>query len=440
MNIHNSIRSRLFTVFVMLSFSAYPAVAVATFIFNVESSFWSITVRTLIFFLALVLISTSKLGNNPSSQKILLLAMLLFWSCYITRMTFDTLLSSKFLFRDPQEYWIWAIGGSFIPMIAFARQDPKNLNWGKIYFWIYFWFLLAGVFLCVFASQTVTVAGYGSYDSGRLSLPSLNPIALGHVGTSILLLAMHGLLNLKLSTLKRILASVPGILIGGYLMIASNSRGPLFATIGCFIFLLLAVKGKKKGTIALFSTVGILTFIPIAVYLENTYKISTYSRLFNQNFFEEENVASRSAKYVVAMSDFSLSPFLGRGLEPSDGSAYPHNIVVESFLSMGIFPGFAIIVFISLFALQCRRYYREFPEVGWVCLLYVQFVIAAQFSGALYDSTYLWSVIGMVISLSGIRSPVKNDRSNFKLPRPKTFSESRLAAKGNAQQTMPKRF
>ena len=35
---------------------------------------------------------------------------------------------------------------------------------------------------------------------------------------------------------------------------------------------------------------------------------------------------------------------------------------------------------------------------GWVALLAVQYLVAAQFSGALYASTIMWSLIGAVFA------------------------------------------
>jgi O-Antigen ligase len=390
----------ILTIFVVVNLVGYPLVAVVTSALGLENTNYSIAMRAFNVLLSIYLIVRSLSGKTANENRWLIALILIIWTCYFIRLTFDTLIAGKFLVREPVDYWIWGVGTCFLPMTASMMQNTRRIDWLRMFFWVFGFFTLTSLLLSIYASQIVNSDLYGTYNSGRTELKSLNPISLGHVGASTLLLSVFFLANSPLGMKLKILISISPLGLGFYILLASNSRGPLFAAITGLLFFMLAVKGKKKSLVFAVFLASAALLVPVSFYLESEYNITTYSRIFGQNFFEEGNVLDRQEMYLGALSDFVASPILGSGLEPSSGRGFPHNIIIETLMSMGLFLGFAIIVLIVELLRRSTSFYRSDFRLGWLCMLMVQFVVGSQFSGSFYEASSFWVAVGMMASLS----------------------------------------
>lgn len=77
---------------------------------------------------------------------------------------------------------------------------------------------------------------------------------------------------------------------------------------------------------------------------------------------------------------------------------YPHNVAIESFMATGIFGGTAFCLILVWSTIAAVRLSRR-PAALWVSLLFLQQLIAALVSGALYLSLGMWMFAVAVVAL-----------------------------------------
>ncbi|MDH3589548.1 MAG: hypothetical protein OEQ74_09105, partial [Gammaproteobacteria bacterium] len=102
----------------------------------------------------------------------------------------------------------------------------------------------------------------------------------------------------------------------------------------------------------------------------------------------------------TAWAEFLSSPLVGSGLEGHRVGFYPHNAIVEAFMATGIVGGIALLAVLASAGLSAWRLLTQQAGSGWTALLCIQYIVAAQFSGALWGAGAMWSFIGAVFAVS----------------------------------------
>lgn len=73
------------------------------------------------------------------------------------------------------------------------------------------------------------------------------------------------------------------------------------------------------------------------------------------------------------------------------------------------FLGGSLLMIILIFALFAAiKFLNKKESFGWVVLIFLQYLIASQFSGAIYNTATFWSFLAIVIALCALKSRVKN--------------------------------
>lgn len=204
--------------------------------------------------------------------------------------------------------------------------------------------------------------------TGRLSIEAVNPITIGHLGLSLVfagvVLWFRG--NPKL---RPLLAA--GVVLGGWLMIEANSRSP-FLSLACASAAYLVATRRWRmfaGVVAL--GVGVFLGGGLLDRLQG-------SRLVN---IEDRSSLTRVVFQRNAFGDFLEHPILGAGYLDSVTLAYPHNILIESAMALGL-GGLVLVVFVLIFAgLRSIGAFRAGDIM--LGLLFWQYAILAQVSGTL---------------------------------------------------------
>lgn len=327
--------------------------------------------------------------------------LLIFWGCYFLRLLYASY--EEGLMFDLSYYWVWAVGACALPAMALAFCPPKSISGSRLYGRLY----AAVAVASVLAASNATSLEYNVVDelvdTGRLQLESLNPILLGHLGASLLILSIWGVItpSLKRSWQRKLLSLALGAL-GGFMMIAANSRGPVVSAIACLAFVVLASQGKKRivGLIVMLTMLAL--FAPLSKVLEDNFGFTTYTRIFGQSQLEEGNTQDRLSRFAAAWDGFLANPLLGSSLEEPVFGGYPHNIFVEAFMTTGVVGGTAMIALSLLLLVQAFRIYTRHSAFGWVSLLFVQHLISANFSGSIYTVNYFWVASGLVGGISAL--------------------------------------
>jgi O-Antigen ligase len=302
---------------------------------------------------------------------------------------FNDVYGKKLYFGNDQYYFSFLFLISWIPSISFLTIDmskPKEyLHIAQL--------TLISFGLLMLSRLSVLQASIAYTAQGRLSSEALNPISLGYYSGSLILISVYIILKSKDNSnilLTRILpfASLP---LGLYFLLAAASRGPLLSTIICLMIMFIS-SGKKLLYVGIPSVmIGFYLIVDFILPLLGKGG-SNLDRLVSTN---DPSAESRGDLVSISLQKFGENwhnTFFGYGVElPKYG--YPHNIVVESFLSTGIVGGciFSLICLVVLLRavdlVMCR------DPWSWVGIFYIQVFIMALVSGSIYAASAFWYLL-----------------------------------------------
>lgn len=378
--------------------AGYELIASLTSFFGVETTTYSLIIRTIVAILAFIIICY-KIGNLKSKRMILLHTLLAMWFIYVLNIVYASLISYDKLSHPIWYYWVWTFGACILPMLSLALSNFSVKNTNSLFYSLYIAVSIAAMLSIIGGSQLLIDDLNNEVESGRLQLQSLNPISYGQLGCSLFILSVWGLIFNNSGKGYYKTCYLLGVLAGVYMVLGSNSRGAIVSVVSCMVFMVMTISNKAK-IYALFVmiTSGIL-FIPVTKYLEIEYGYSTYSRLFEQSQLTEVNTLSRIEIFSNAIEQFISNPLFGGALEETTTGSYPHNILIEAFMSMGIIGGSLFLIgMIGIFYLAVYIM-RKMVNLGWCSILFIQYFTANQFSGSLYQSGNLWVTVGIVICI-----------------------------------------
>ncbi len=386
---------------VMLCIAGFPMIAAFSALTTISSTPLAVALRAIIALtgIALWIRSILKIRREGQHNIIASTAFPIFWGIYLLRLGIDTTTNTNSLSRDPMEYWVWAIGACLIPAAALkASASSKDIQ--KSYHKITTITLITALITALLSSTQYTIASGEALDIGRLSLPSLNPISLGHLGLSLMILCTWPPKNSgsNASPFRKI-SRIAGVAIGGYLLMGSASRGPLVALLITACIFLLATRKLTIRQILLPSIASLVVAASINNYLEENTSIRVTARLEASTEGVDDSVVGRQIAYAGALSQFLSNPITGDYIEERITKYYPHNIILESLMATGIIGGIPLLIILTHCTRASFRIIRSDRNLAWVGLLYFQYLIGAQFTGALYNTTTLWALIGIIMSI-----------------------------------------
>jgi O-antigen ligase len=384
-----------------MSVVGFPLVAAMSELVPVSNTALSIVMRSIIATLSIIIIFSNFTSISPNNISFIKLSFFLFWTLYLIRMYADTFINSGSLSRDPQIYWMFAIGGCLLP--ATALMTTFNIRFSLEPYKIIVLITVFTLAVAIPTSTTNFTTDYGfTYDTGRAQLKALNPISFGHLGVTSFLLGYYYLRFQKWSPFSWV--ATFALIIGLTATFMSASRGPLLALITTVGICEFAKRGYGASLVLWFSVPLVMVSSIDLRFLDKEFGVRFFSRV--EEFLGLSDAASRSrlVSFNGAWSQFLDNPFLGSGLEEKVTGFYPHNVVLEAFMAIGILGG-VLVIFIIFFALiNSFKLISSGSSYGWAAPLCMQYTVAAQFSGAIYSSTILWTLVGFLISICAPRS------------------------------------
>ncbi len=388
---------------VILTVVGYPLIAPVSVILDLPSRLVSVPFRAFVLLLSLVVIVVEGLMRNRFSLSLFCVVWWTFWGLYISRIFVDGFLNAEALRLTLSETILYAVGMSLIPASALLIKIENSILNRAIMGTI-----IMGSFGAVFNILLITSQqGYGNLDQligGRLESGTLNPISLSHLGVTVLILSAWMMIRLETKGIKQYGGLIICLLIGAGSVLAGASRGPLLAL--SLILPMIGYKAiknlHKKNAFRLVGVVLVFLF-GFAWLISNGDAFFAIQRMKESLFIDDFRMKYFSDGWNLFLENI----LLGAGIEPL--GFYPHNLILESFMLCGIFSGllFLSIVLISLAA--CVKLFFYCNEKSWISLLYVQYIIAAMFSGALYDSASMWICMTLVVSQSNCL-PAKKEK------------------------------
>jgi len=306
-------------------------------------------------------------------------------------------------------------------MISLAKQPQRDDVWALAFM---------GLFVCVSISAIlIAITGSGQlqsesgllYESGRFRIGNtLNPIAVGHVGALLITQAFWYFMFQERSS-RRFGAIILAIfaIVGAYILLVGNSRGPLIAAVCCLIVMTIALRARKKASALLVLAAATSLLSPAMLYLEQNTDIAVYSRIFGQSIAGQAESSMRLALYKSALQLAESSPFIGSTFEDPTTRSYPHNIFVELYMATGIFIAAGLVIVCAALCVRSIKLLQQRSKASWSGVLFIQFLVGAQFSSAFYSSTYFWCAVGLVIAAEPLSTARLTSRL---LARPPLFS------------------
>lgn len=385
----------------------YPLVAGLSTTLDLPNRPISLAMRASIALLSLYLILSNinkTTAHLRGIRRVIFLCTSIFVFLYLLRLTTITAFSPLVPLSTAIDFWVWAVGAMLLPVVGLSMARSYDTDWSSFYRLAFIVSFFASLLVAINASTYVTNE-FETYDSGRARLETLNPILFGHLGASLFLLSLSSLWQNARKRRKKLVIFVVGVALGSYLLITANSRGPFFSTAAALFFAVLVLSGRNKGIFTLMIIFVAIGLAPLLLWIENNLGITTYTRLFGQSLSYDVSVVARKDLYLAALQDFADYPFFGVGPGLTEPGLYPHNVTIEAFMTVGIlggllFSAMQFLVFILLWQIcRARR------DLIWISMIVIQYVVAAQFSGALHSSAQFWAVIGVAVFAGGTMSP-----------------------------------
>lgn len=330
--------------------------------------------------------NTKKLKSWP------VLAVLLFWLLYAGK-TYYSFGHDQYDEATVQQlsetYWrILLI--AVLPSVALMVFPYYKVNWDKVYrgiFWVLFGALLCNAVYGIFHIQ------HGK--PGHIF--SVYYISYGHLGTSLVLVSLYGLLFQNLSRQWKSLLTC-GIILGNYIIVEGFARSPFLALMVCAAFLLI-IK-KKWSYLAVFVGLGVMIFTVIYFLVKTGHNpLIFFDRVYLWIF--EGNNSERTPLFKRGLQIFCENPVLGGRVLYEDGM-YPHNIFIELLMATGIV-GFVLYFsrFIPVF--RTGNYFFQRQDNNEQVLffsLFLQYFVLVLTSYSLYSTPEFLHLSAMIIGLS----------------------------------------
>lgn len=378
---------------VYLSIIGFPIIATFSQILSLSSTPFSIFIRSIIFLLSLLLIVFSIKYIFILKRYHLLVAFIVFWFFYIYRLIDITFFQNYNLPNSTLYYWIWGLGTCFFPFLAISFFQIKDFKVFKnIFSKIFYSLIVLAPLVIIYGSTEISSDDYyGLVDTGRFRLRSLNPISVGSLGALLMLFSLWYYFELKPKNLKKIML-LTGFLLGAYLLLLANSRGPIIASFLTLFFIFV----KYIRPDVFFKTIVILFLVSLSMVFFNIDAVLDNHRFFSSSSVSSALEDSRFDIYSNSISIFFNNPIIGKYIIDPITGFYSHNLIIEAFMSTGFLGG--IIFLISLLSVLYISILCIPKEFIWISIFFIYNLSISMLSGAIYNSIYFWISCGLVIS------------------------------------------
>ena len=404
-----------------LTIVGYPIAGLAAILFDVPSKMTSVPFRLVVLALSFVVIARSIMAWRANLLQISLLGFLL---AYLVRLSIDSSLPEPMGADSALLFFVVTV---FVPVFALTVSTQ-------------YWSARRAASVVLFMGALATTVAllfyafdYGgnrnlSQTTGRLSFETVNAITLGHTAVSTLIAAFSRMVFPKVLRL-----SCGFVVIGCgalELVILSGSKGPVMALVLVIVFCLLVLRRSKERRILILMLMGLLGFLSMQHIVDRALKavMEIGQQHISSDVREKDtkkgqvppqtSVTSTSEHQDVALrfvnvdKDWSTrerihlwsatlkqirkDPWFGSSYVEQQSKTYPHNLLLETWMALGIF-ALSLVGMLFFYGIQ---YACNGISVGspFNPMIFVQFMIFAMFSGAIFGEAQLWLALAVLIA------------------------------------------
>lgn len=377
-----------------LTVIGYPLAGIAAAVLDLPSTAMSYPFRALVCAVALTLLLSEFRARSSGTLHPWLA---LFWALYVARLLWDMSAGPP----DADAALLFFGLTTLIPVYGIVRAARR---WDEILTARLVFILGSLISAAAILIESQGYAGDRSLTdmTGRLFLDTVNPITFGHAGVTTLIAAatLHFSGRSRVGTFTLLAGSALAI---GCILLAA-SRGPVLALAVCA--LVVAVAQRRWSMAAL----PILVLL-LALGTDGFELVSRFA-----NIDEDDSALERLVLQANALEMFASSPILGSAYAEFLLNTYPHNMFIETAMALGII---GLVLIAGLIASGLYRMWRRL-RIGMTLLplLFVQYFIGFQFSGALWGSSSFWACLALLLALPVAGRPALVRMRSRRLPRP----------------------
>lgn len=357
---------------VVLVLLAYPLFGTLVAFTSLPSSVASWPIRGLVLIFSLLIILKSKnspLGNFNFN------IIAIFWLLYFIRLLWDLAIVQIPLASDFMFSFVFFTLVPAVAMMHIRALDEKKLT---------ALLLNIGSFICILAviatyTSAAASRSFTAEAEGRLFLDTVNPITYGHVGVTTIIAALAKLRCC--SKRSDWIITVLALILGAFTIQLSGSRGPLVTLFICIFALAIFNKSFRW---LLFPVLGVVILFFAGAFAESENILT--SRIAST--LQRDNTEVRVVMQAGAIQQFLDNPFFGSAIIEFEFQDYPHNIIIESAMALGIV-GLLLIAYITF--VSFRGIYKNLKMGALLFpMLSLQYIMAVQFSGHIAASNSMW--------------------------------------------------
>lgn len=364
-----------------LSVSGYPLAGMLSTYWEINDDRLTVPFRVLVVILAACALLQARARSRFSALSGLLVA---FWALYLIRLLWDAYIADVPSADTALLAFVVAV---LIPVVAVSISarvwDDRNAA---------YCFMTTGALVCAaglffWLSGVLDLAYYE--ETGRLGFEKVNPISMGHVGCTTALVATVHYFYVPGGLRHRIIALVCAAL-GLALLVLGASRGPILAFVAALASYVV-LSGTWRNAWVLFGTLyaamTILAFADIDSLLRQLRFATELDEL-------DLSSLERLSHFREAFEAFEQSPILGHSALLPISGGWVHNIFLESLMALGVC-GLLLLVALCIRSFLASAAAIRTSQIV-VPMLFLQFLVAAQFSGALWGWPGLWMGVALV--------------------------------------------
>ncbi len=243
--------------------AGYPLVSVLNVLLGIPNRLTSIPFRALVLGLSIILIVRAVMRSTQFYRGMLWAPLALFLVLYLYRMYADIVLAPIALTMPPVEFLSFGLGVTFIPMVPFFEPLSARAGRAAVLF-IQRMAALACALLLMVAVQQFRAGDLLALWAGRVGTETLNPISVGHLGASVVVLAAYRMAWTPPDGLLRRVLLAGSLVLGAVTVGVSASRGPLLAGLaGVGAIWLMPL--RRVARIVMLAATGVVALVAVAL-------------------------------------------------------------------------------------------------------------------------------------------------------------------------------
>jgi len=366
---------------------------------GLDSRLFSMPYRVGFLAFSLIIILHGILTRSFSRLGRLWIPLLIFWLLYFIRIGIDGYILPIPLRIEPIEYIQRAVGMTFIPMFIFLiGRSPKGDSLAFKAFWT---FNIGCVVFALFFYRNIIGGSYRSlmiHEIDRATL--LDPITLSYYGVIAALISFHLLLmDYSPKKLRTLLLFV--VLIGGLAIIfLGETRSALLCVLLMSMVILFMSRQKPHDSshpivvLCIVTAIGVSSFMVMQWIGSET--INRYEGMTQLLMAVDPNTGSgRLGIYQDTLDQIIKHPLFGSSLEIPTRMLYPHNHILEAFMTTGIIGGLSFIFLCWATLKRCFVILQKKTRYGWIAIIFMVYFFVGLFSSPIIGSAFWYSMLAV---------------------------------------------